>query len=85
MLQVLYHPKAEKELLAMPKKFRLRVIESIENLFPLDHPLQHRDVIKLQGRTADFRLRCGDYRVKFTFEKPRTVYVTHVEHRQAGY
>lgn len=85
MLHIVYHPKARKNLLDIPEKFRLRIIDSIEELREFEHPLQHRDVIKLQGRSDDFRLRCGDYRVKFSFTKPRTAYITHIDHRQAGY
>lgn len=85
MIHVLYHPKARKQLLDIPKNFRLRIMENLAELSSLDHPFQHKDVIKLQGRTNDFRLRCGDYRVKFTFTKPSTAYITSIEHRQAGY
>lgn len=86
MLRVLFHPRAEKELLKLSKNYRLKILDQLAALEKLNHPLQHRRVIKLSGRGGrDFRLRVGDYRVKFTLRGAHTVLVTHVEHRQAGY
>lgn len=86
MLRVFTHPSAEKELLGIPKEFRLAILENIGELETLNHPLQHRRVIKLRGRrTKDFRLRVGDYRVEFTLEEPEVLRITRIKHRQAGY
>ena len=86
MLRIFIHPSANKELLRIPKEFRLAILENIGELRPLTHPLQHRRVIKLRGRqTKDFRLRVGDYRIELILEESAIVRVTRVEHRQAGY
>jgi mRNA-degrading endonuclease RelE of RelBE toxin-antitoxin system len=86
MLHAFIHPSAEKELLAIPKEFRLAILENIGELVTFNHPLQHRRVIKLRGRkTKDFRLRVGDYRVEFTLEEPEILRITRIKHRQAGY
>ncbi|OGY30717.1 MAG: hypothetical protein A3C02_01195 [Candidatus Andersenbacteria bacterium RIFCSPHIGHO2_02_FULL_45_11] len=86
MLRVLLHPKAKKELLHLPKTVRLKVLDAIAELEKVNHPLQHRNVLKLSGRgREDFRLRFGSYRVKFTVRNVHDVLITHIEHRQAGY
>lgn len=86
MLQIVFHPTAEKEFLKIPRKIRLRILKAVEKLEKLAHPLQHQGVIKLSSRrTEDFRLRVGDYRIKFTLRNSQTILVTHVQHRQVGY
>ena len=86
MLQISYHPKAWKEFLEIPKKFQHQILSRIEELHILEHPLEHPRVLKLKGRsTNDYRIRSGDYRIKFTFTKQRIVFITEIEHRQAGY
>ena len=64
-----------------------RVVARLKELSTLTHPLQHPHVIKLEGgkKGERFRLRVGDYRVKFTFHKPSLLLVTRIQHRQAGY
>lgn len=86
MLRVLFHPRATKELLRLPKNVRLRILDAVAELEKLNQPLQHRLVLKLSGRSAqDFRLRVGNYRIKFSLRDAHEVLITHVEHRQAGY
>ena len=86
MLRVFFHPRAKKDLLRLPKKIRLAVLDELEALEKHNHPLQHRNVIKLSGSSRkDFRLRVGSYRVKFTLRDTHKVFITSVDHRQAGY
>ena len=86
MLHIFFHPNTDKEILKIPKEFRMAILDTIAQLGPLNHPLQHRRVIKLRGRrTKDFRLRVGEYRIEFTLEEPDTLRITRVENRQAGY
>lgn len=86
MLQVVFHPTVAKELLKIPKQFRLQIVDKIKELELLNHPLQHQKVIKLKGyKTEDFRLRVGDYRVKFTLSDSFIIFITHIQHRQIGY
>ncbi|MAG29208.1 hypothetical protein CL632_03665 [bacterium] len=85
MLRVFFHPRTEKQILRIRKSIRTNILDSISELQMLDHPLQHRRVIKLSGRDGeDFRLRVGDYRVKFSFQN-NVVRINRVEHRQVGY
>jgi len=86
MLRVKFHRRAHKQFEKLPRQIQRRIVASLEALSPLNHPLEHQQVIKLAGNTrADFRLRVGDYRVKFTLLHAHDVLVTRVEHRQAGY
>jgi len=86
MLQISFHPKSAKELLKISKKIRLQILDKIAELEKLNHPLQHQKVKKLRARrTEDFRLRIGNYRIKFTLESPNIIKITHIQHRGIGY
>ena len=79
-------PRAQKELLRIPKKFRLQIIKRIDELKRLNYPLQHHKVKKLRGRKfEEFRLRVDDYRVKFILADSNTIKIIHIQHRQAEY
>lgn len=85
MLKINISPRATKEILKIPEKIRLNILDKIAELENLNHPLQHRNVIKLETRKGgDFRMRVGNYRVKFILENS-TIKITHVQHRQIGY
>jgi len=85
-MKIEVHPKAKRELLRIPKKFRLQIIKRIDELEKLNHPLQHPKVKKLRGRKfEEFRLRSGDYRIKFIFSEPDTIKIIHIQHRKIGY
>lgn len=86
MLGILFHPRTTKQLLRIPKQFREQILDNIESLRTQNHPLQHQRVIKLSGRDGqDFRMRVGNYRVKFSLRDDNVLLVTRVEHRQVGY
>jgi len=86
MLDYFFHPSAEKELARLPIKEQSRIVAKIKEVCQFNHPLQHRKVIKLEGREfEEFRLRVGDYRVKFIFRRPGAIFITHIHHRQVGY
>ena len=85
-MKIEVHPQAKKELLQIPKKFRLQIVKRIDELEKLTHPLQHPRVKKLLGRNfEEFRLRSGDYRIKFILIKADTIKITHIQHRRIGY
>ncbi|MDO8518109.1 MAG: type II toxin-antitoxin system RelE/ParE family toxin [bacterium] len=84
MLIVSIHPRAEKELFNIPKKFRDAIIREVESLKKFSHPHQHRQIIKLGGRENRYRLRVGDYRVKMEL-RDEVVRIYEIKHRQAGY
>jgi len=86
MFQYFFHPRAEKELAQLPIREQERIVAKIKELCKLSHPLQHRKVKKLKGREfEEFRLRVGDYRVKFILVNVRTIKIIHIQHRQIGY
>ena len=86
MLKVIVSSAADKELGHIPREYRNAILDQIKELEQINHPLQHRRVIKLRGRkTKDFRLRVGDYRIEFTLREPNTILLTRVKHRQVGY
>ena len=86
MLRVGFHPRAAKQLLRIPKQFQEQILHSLSALETLNHPLQHQRVIKLSGRGGqDFRMRVGNYRVKFSLRDDNVLLIISVEHRQAGY
>ncbi len=85
MLKVFLHPEANKEIKKIPKAYRSRILERLGELEKLSHPLQHPKIIKLSGAENNFRLRVGDYRIKFTLRDSDTVLITHIQHRQVGY
>lgn len=86
MLNVRLHRKATKQLKKLPENTQRQIIDSLSSLEKSGHPLKCKNVIKLSGRKGqDFRMRVGDYRIKFTLDIRSTVLVTRVEHRQAGY
>lgn len=86
MLTVRITGRARKEFNWLPRAHQQRIVVALTELGQCSHPLKHRHVVKLQGASqTSFRLRVGDYRVKFIFLKPRTVQVTHIHHRQIGY
>ena len=85
MLKYSFHPTAEKELSRLPIRIQEQVIAKLKEVCQLNHPLQHRNVIKLGTRKdGDFRMRVGNYRVKFILENS-TIKITHIQHRQVGY
>lgn len=85
-MQITISKTASKELLRIPMHFRSAILHEIRSIEKLLHPLEHRNVKRLEGRrTKDYRLRVGDYRIKFSLEKDGTAVVTHIQNRQAGY
>lgn len=75
--------RAEKELLQLPRKDQGRVRAAIDRLgagFP------GGDVKKLKGRENEWRLRVGDWRIRFRpdFDE-RVILILHVLARGAAY
>ena len=70
---------AAKEIEALPRKDRVRIIERIRALHEDPRPVDSR---KLSGREA-YRIRQGDYRVVYTVDdEDRVVMVSVVAHRR---
>lgn len=82
-MNISFHGAARKDLRELPADDARRVTSCIAELQKLAHPLQHHRVKKLRGDER-YRLRVGDWRIKFVFKEP-TAFVLRIEHRQSGY
>ena len=76
-------PLAEKELRRLPSSDQARIRSAIDGL-RMRPPIG--DVKKLQGTVEEWRLRVGDWRVRFRFDgAARAVVVTRVLPRGRAY
>jgi mRNA-degrading endonuclease RelE of RelBE toxin-antitoxin system len=86
MFGYLLHPSAEKALHRLPVKDHQRIIRSIKELCVIVHPSRSPNVTRLEGYfEPTYRLRVGDYRVRFIVRKPYLIYIFKIRHRQSGY
>ncbi|QDA31684.1 type II toxin-antitoxin system RelE/ParE family toxin [Thermococcus indicus] len=69
--RVLISKKALKELQSIPRSERDLIKDRISKL--AFFPLAHLDVQKLRGYENIYRLRVGDYRVLFEYEKSERI------------
>ena len=75
-------PSAVKELEALPRKDRLRIIKRIQALAATPRPV---DCEKLSGR-EQFRLRQGRYRIVYSIsDSDKTVLIVKIAHRREAY
>ena len=82
MWQVRWRNRAEDDLDALPRQVRQRVITAIDYLAETGQG----PVRKLQGQPVEWRLRVGDWRIRFVFDYPnRTIEVLRVLHRREAY
>lgn len=84
MKYALYLKKsAEKELLALPKEQALKIKDAIVALTHNPHPAACK---KLSGKSDDYRIRVGTFRVVYTIsDKALTVWVIKIAHRKDVY
>jgi mRNA-degrading endonuclease RelE of RelBE toxin-antitoxin system len=61
---------AERDLRRLPAQVRARIGQALDLL--LGEP-PRGDVRKLEGRSNEYRLRVGDYRVRFTYIPPPSI------------
>lgn len=80
--QIAFERTAERELLALQKAVRERILKALHRLAP--DPFAAANVKALKG--GGYRLRVGDYRVLFTVEtEVLLVLVVKVGHRREVY
>ncbi len=84
MKYALYLKKsAEKELLALPREYAVKVKDAIVALADNPRPAGCK---KLSGKADDYRIRVGTYRVVYTIsDKVLTVSVIKIAHRKDVY
>lgn len=81
--QILFTPRAERDLASLPQSARIRITRKIDSLAVEPRPGAAK---KLQGRDGMYRLRVGDYRVLYTVEdRVVTVVIVRVGHRRDIY
>jgi mRNA interferase RelE/StbE len=81
--EVLLAPAAEKGLDAVPRKFRIRIVDALEGLRIDPRP---RGCMKLKGTDDLWRLRVGQYRIIYTIrDEELLVLVVRVAHRKDSY
>ena len=79
---VLIKPSAAKELEAIPRKDRLRIVTRIRALADNPRPIGCE---KLSGR-EQYRLRQGRYRIVYSVSDPeQTVLIVKIAHRKEAY
>ena len=80
-LAVIWSPEARTDLRAIDRETALQL------LYCVDRYLTTRtgDVKKLKPPRADFRLRCGDYRVFFEVKDENSIEIIGVRHRREAY
>lgn len=81
--QVIIPKPVGKQLDNLPKQVRDRIIEKILSLEEKPRPSK---VKKLKGFDNEYRLRVGDYRIRYEIDdKNLTVIVLHCKHRKDVY
>ena len=81
MKQVLFRPQAARDLERLPNRDRRQVEEAITRFAQTGFG----DVKMLAGEGRQLRLRVGDWRVRFVYEKPDTIRVLHIRNRGQAY
>ncbi len=84
-MQVVYRPKALKDLKAITKVYRQRIYVKIEQY--ADSPSTLGNQVKQLTNSPFYRLRVGDYRVFFTLEDGivSIMNISRVLHRREAY
>jgi mRNA interferase RelE/StbE len=63
--QIQFLPAASKQLRKLPRMVQERIVQAIVMLTDDPRPHGHR---KLAGRSAEHRIRVGDYRIVYTID-----------------
>jgi mRNA interferase RelE/StbE len=81
--KIVFKPSVEKDLRALPQSMSARVFKYIEAL--QDEPLP-RQSIKLAGAEQLYRIRVGDYRVVYSFDRvTKQIIIHYLRHRRDVY
>lgn len=85
--RVIWTKHATKQLLAIPKRQRLMIVEwAKRNLDGVDNPKSIDGAKKLQGTKNGWRYRVGSYRILATIREDEVlIEIVRVGHRQGVY
>jgi mRNA interferase RelE/StbE len=72
---------ARADVRRLDQKTAMRIFEALRRFAATSTG----DVKKLQGEEAEYRLRVGDYRVRFNEDPPGTLHIHAVLHRREAY
>jgi len=80
-LAIVWSPEARDDLRSIDREAALDILHCV------DRYLTNRsgDIKKLKPPRTDFRLRCGDYRIRCDLQGPNAIFVTAVRHRREAY
>ena len=81
MKRVLFRPQAVRDLENLETQDRDLVEDTIERFAKTGAG----DVKMLAGADRQYRLRAGDWRIRFLFEKPDIIRVLHIRNRREAY
>jgi mRNA interferase RelE/StbE len=79
--RVLFRPQAVRDLERLPNRNRDQVEGAIERFAQTGFG----DIMMLAGEGRQFRLRVGDWRVRFVYEKPDIIRILHIRNRREAY
>ena len=84
--RVLIHPKVAKSLIDLPGAHQKKIAELVEILKENPVPRKNFDVRKLKGYDNRFRIRLGDFRLSYEFDKGELcVLLLKLERRRKAY
>ena len=76
--------KAQKQLKKMPVRDQTRIIEVL-NTLEKEGLSARLDIKMLRGYQRHFRIRLGDYRLRFELSADRTIVVYSISQREKAY
>jgi mRNA-degrading endonuclease RelE of RelBE toxin-antitoxin system len=79
--KILFRPQAARDRERLPNPDRNQVEEAIEWFAQTGFG----DVKMLAGEGRQLRLRVGDWRVRFLYEKPDIIRILHIRNRREAY
>ncbi len=83
-MEILISKKARKQLEDLPNSVQANIRETFQRL--LSEGLgANLDIKKMRGYDYHYRIRIGNYRVRFEFEKPDTIKIYWVGKRSQAY
>lgn len=86
MFRVVVHKKVNKELKNLQKSHLRKFAELMEILKTDPVPWREFDVKKIEGEENTYRIRIGDFRVIYFFDKAnKTIHILKVERREKVY
>ncbi len=78
--------RAFKALERLPRDYRLRVLEALDELSTNPIPFKRYDLKKLKGYEGTFRIRIGDIRIIYTIDwNSRNIIVHYIGPRERAY